>query len=337
MDSKSAGLKGRRVLVTGADGFIGSHLVEALIAEGCKVRAFVFYNSFNSWGWLDSFSKDKLKKIDVFAGDVRDFNNVLRAAENVDFIFHLAALIGIPFSYNAPDSYVDTNIRGTLNILNAAKQLKTKRILVTSTSEVYGTAKYVPIDENHPLQGQSPYSATKIGADKIAESFYRSFNLPATIVRPFNTYGPRQSARAVIPTIITQLISGEDKIMLGSLTPVRDFNYVKDICNGFIAIAKSDKTIGEEINIASQSGISIGQIAKMIIKKINPEARVVFDNKRIRPKESEVKKLLGSNKKIRNLTGWSPKYSFEEGLNETIDWFKREEHLKLYKASQYNI
>ena len=242
-----------KVLVTGADGFIGSHLVEQLLDEGYNVRAFVYYNSFNSWGWLDTLDKNKLSKIEIFSGDIRDPNGVKEAMKGIDIVFHLAALIAIPFSYHSPDSYVDTNIKGTLNVLQAARDLKTKRILITSTSEVYGTAKYVPIDENHPYQGQSPYSATKIGADRLAESFYRSFNMPITIVRPFNTYGPRQSSRAVIPTIITQLLNGETEIKLGALTPTRDFNYVKDTVKGFIEIAKSENTMGEEINIATCS------------------------------------------------------------------------------------
>ncbi|MCX5782690.1 MAG: SDR family NAD(P)-dependent oxidoreductase, partial [Elusimicrobia bacterium] len=253
-------LKGKKVIVTGSDGFIGSHLVEELLLEGCKVKAFVFYNSFNSWGWLDTLPKEKLEKIEIFAGDVRDPNGVKEALKGMEVVFHLAALIGIPFSYHSPDSYIDTNIKGTLNILQASRQHECERILVTSTSEVYGTAKYVPIDEKHPFQGQSPYSASKIGADRIAESFYRSFELPVTIVRPFNTYGPRQSARAVIPTIITQLLSGKKEIRLGSLQPTRDMVFVKDTVRGFIEIAKSDKTIGEEINIATQNEISVGDL-----------------------------------------------------------------------------
>ncbi|MBU3106210.1 SDR family NAD(P)-dependent oxidoreductase, partial [Clostridium gasigenes] len=252
----------KKVLVTGADGFIGSHLVEALLEQGYEVKAFVYYNSFNSWGWLDTLPKEKLKQIEVFSGDIRDPNGVKEAMKGIDIVFHLAALIAIPFSYHSPDSYVDTNIKGTLNVLQAARDLGTERILVTSTSEVYGTAQYVPIDELHPYQGQSPYSATKIGADRLAESFYRSFNMPITIVRPFNTFGPRQSARAVIPTIITQLLSGETEIKLGSLTPTRDFNFVKDTVQGFIEIAKCDNTIGEEINIATQDEISIGRLAE---------------------------------------------------------------------------
>jgi len=264
-------LKNKKVLVTGADGFIGSHLVDMLQKAGGKVRAFVYYNSLNSWGWLDTFPKDKLSKIEVFSGDVRDLNGVKKAMKGIDVVFHLAALIGIPFSYRSPDCYVDTNIKGTLNILQAARELKISRLLVTSTSEVYGSALYVPIDESHPLQGQSPYSATKIAADKMSESFYRSFNLPVTIVRPFNTYGPKQSARAVIPTIIIQLLTGKKEIKLGSTSPTRDFNYVKDVCNGFLAIANSSKTIGEEINIATGKDISIAELANKIVKKINPK------------------------------------------------------------------
>jgi len=330
-------LKGKKVLVTGSDGFIGSHLVEALLKEGCKVRAFVYYNAFNSWGWLDSFDKETLKKIDIFLGDVRDPNSVKKAMKNIDIVFHLAALIGIPFSYHAPDSYVDTNIKGLLNILQASKDLKTKRILATSTSEVYGTAKHTPITEEHPFQGQSPYSASKIGADRIAESFYRSFNTPVTIVRPFNTYGPRQSARAVIPTVIIQLLNGKKEIKLGSLTPTRDFSYVKDVCDGFIAIARSKETIGKEINIAAGKEVSIGELANTIVKKIYPDAKVKLDRKRMRPEKSEVMRLLGSNKKIRDLTGWKPKYSLSKGLKETIEWFKNEDNLKLYKSDIYNV
>src|SRR5208283_5108207 len=311
-------LKGKKVLVTGADGFIGSHLVEALIEEGCDVRAFVFYNSFNSWGWLDSFSKQQLKDIEVFAGDIRDPNGVRTALKGIDVVFHLAALIGIPFSYHSPDSYIDTNIKGTLNILQASRDCEVERVLVTSTSEVYGTARSVPITEDHPRQGQSPYSATKIAADAMAESFYRSYGLPVLIVRPFNTYGPRQSARAVIPTIITQLLSGNKKIKLGSLSPTRDLVYVKDTVRGFIEIALSDKTIGEEINIATQSEISIGDLAQKIIQMLDPEAKIVSDRTRLRPRKSEVERLLGSNRKIMKLTGWKPRYTLERGLKETV-------------------
>lgn len=327
----------KKILVTGADGFIGSHLTESLLEQGYDVKAFAYYNSFNSWGWLDTLDKNKLKEIEVFTGDIRDPNGVRESMKGVDEVYHLAALIAIPFSYHSPDSYVDTNIKGTLNVLQAARDLDTSRILVTSTSEVYGTAQYVPIDEKHPFQGQSPYSATKIGADRIAESFYRSFNMPITIVRPFNTYGPRQSARAVIPTIITQLLSGETEIKLGSLSPTRDFNYVKDTANGFIEIAKSDKTIGEEINIATQQEISIGEFAEEMIRQINPNAKILCDEQRLRPEKSEVNRLLGSNEKIKRLTNWSPKYTFERGVAETIEWFKKPENLAKYKADIYNI
>ncbi len=325
----------KKVLVTGADGFIGSHLTEMLVELGYEVRAFVFYNSFNNWGWLDTLPKEILSKIDIFAGDIRDPNGVREAMRGVDIVFHLAALIAIPFSYHSPDSYVDTNIKGTLNVLQAAREFDTGRVLVTSTSEVYGTAKYVPIDENHPFQGQSPYSATKIGADRLAESFYRSFNLPVTIVRPFNTYGPRQSARAVIPTIITQLLSGKTEIKLGSLEPTRDFNYVKDTANGFIEIAKADMTIGEEINIATQQEISIGQLANELIEQINPNAKIVCDNQRLRPDKSEVERLLGSNEKIKRLTGWTQKYTFKQGISETIEFLSR--NLNKYKTDIYNV
>ena len=324
-----------KVLVTGADGFIGSHLTEALLEKGYEVKAFTMYNSFNTWGWLDTFSKDKLREIEVFCGDIRDPNGVKEAMKGVDKVFHLAALIAIPFSYHSPDSYVDTNIKGTLNVLQAARELETSRILITSTSEVYGTAQYVPIDEKHPYQGQSPYSATKIGADRLAESFYRSFNLPISIVRPFNTYGPRQSARAVIPTIITQLLDGKEEIKLGSLTPTRDFNYVKDTAAGFIAISESDKTIGEEINIATQTEISIGDLAEEIIRQINPNARILCDEQRLRPEKSEVNRLLGCNKKIKKLTKWEPRYTFKQGIEETIEWIK--DNKCYYKSDIYNV
>lgn len=324
-----------KILVTGADGFIGSHLTEELVQHGYEVRAFVYYNSFNTWGWLDILPKSVLSSIEIFQGDVRDPNGVEQAMHNVDAVFHLAALIAIPFSYHSPDTYVDTNIKGTLNVLQAARKLGTKRVLVTSTSEVYGTAQYVPIDENHPFHGQSPYSATKIGADRLAESFYRSFGLPTTIVRPFNTYGPRQSARAVIPTIITQLLAGKTKIKLGSLTPTRDFNYVKDTVNGFISIYESDKTVGEEINIATQQEISIGQLAEELIRQINPKAEIICDEERLRPEKSEVNRLLGCNDKIMRMTGWRPQYSLEEGLKSTIDFFR--ENLDKYKIDIYNL
>lgn len=324
----------KKVLVTGADGFIGSHLVESLMEKGYEVKAFVYYNSFNTWGWLDTFPKEKLDKIEIFQGDIRDPNGVKEAMKDIDVVFHLAALIAIPFSYHSPDTYVDTNIKGTLNVLQAARDFGT-RVLVTSTSEVYGTAQYVPIDEKHPYQGQSPYSATKIGADRLAESFYRSFDLPVTIVRPFNTYGPRQSARAVIPTIITQLLSGVDEIKLGSLTPTRDFNYVKDTAAGFIAVYESDKTIGEEINIATQKEISIGELANELIHQINPNAKIICDEQRLRPEKSEVNRLLGANEKIKRLTMWKPQYTFEEGIAETIAFLKN--NMGRYKSNIYNI
>lgn len=324
-----------KVLVTGADGFIGSHLAEELLEQGYEVKAFTYYNSFNTWGWLDTLPKRKLDQIEIFAGDIRDPNGVYEALRGVDQVFHLAALIAIPFSYHSPDSYVDTNIKGTLNVLQAARKLETGRVLITSTSEVYGTAQYVPIDEKHPYQGQSPYSATKIGADRLAESFYRSFNMPVTIVRPFNTYGPRQSARAVIPTVITQLLAGKEEIHLGSLAPTRDFNYVKDTVSGFISISRYETTIGEEINIATQKEISIGELAAEIINQINPRAKIVCEEERLRPEKSEVNRLLGSNTKIRALTDWEPKYTLREGISETIEWIK--ENMHAYKTDIYNI
>lgn len=324
----------KKVLVTGADGFIGSHLTETLVKKGYQVRAFVFYNSFGTWGWLDTLPASVMSQVEIFQGDVRDPNGVYEAMVGCDAVFHLAALIAIPFSYHSPDTYVDTNIKGTLNVLQAARKLGT-RVLVTSTSEVYGTALYVPIDEKHPYQGQSPYSATKIGADRLAESFYRSFDLPVTIVRPFNTYGPRQSARAVIPTIITQLLSGKEEIKLGSLTPTRDFNYVKDTANGFIAIYESEKTIGEEINIATQKEISIGELAQELVRQINPNATIICDEQRLRPEKSEVNRLLGCNEKIKKLTDWTPQFTFEQGLKETIDFLRV--NIGKYKADIYNL
>lgn len=326
----------KKILITGADGFIGSHLTEELVRKGFSIKAFAYYNSFNTWGWLDTLPQDIMKNVEVFTGDIRDPNGVRTAMQGVDCVFHLAALIAIPFSYHSPDSYVDTNIKGTLNILQSARDNDNiERVLVTSTSEVYGTAQYVPIDEKHPFKGQSPYSATKIGADRLAESFYRSFNLPVTIVRPFNTYGPRQSARAVVPTIITQLLDGAAEIKLGSLTPTRDFNYVKDTVAGFIAISESNKTIGEEINIATQKEISIGDLAQTIINQINPNAMIICDEQRLRPKKSEVNRLLGSNEKITRLTDWSPMYSLDEGIKATISWMR--DNITRYKSDIYNI
>ena len=305
--------------------------------RGCDVRAFVFYNSFNSWGWLDTLSPERQKQLDVFAGDIRDPNGVREAMVGCDVVFHLAALIAIPFSYHSPDSYVDTNIKGTLNVLQAAKLLGTSKVIVTSTSEVYGTAQYAPIDEKHPFQGQSPYSATKIGADRLAESYYRSFGTPVVIVRPFNTYGPRQSARAVIPTIITQLLTGKTELKLGSLTPTRDFNYVIDTVNGFIALAESDETVGEEVNIATGVEHTVGDVAKFLLSEINPSAKLIVEEERLRPENSEVFRLIGDATKIKSLTAWKPTYDLEAGLRNTIAWFKEPENLLRYKAWLYNI
>ncbi len=330
-------LPAKKILVTGADGFIGSHLVEKLVENNYDVRAFVLYNSFNSWGWLDSLPSDVKKKIDVYSGDIRDMNSVRNAMKGISDVYHLAALIAIPYSYYSPESYVDTNITGTLNLLLASRDSEVERILVTSTSEVYGTAKYVPIDELHTRQAQSPYSATKIGADAIAESFYRSFNLPVTIVRPFNTFGPRQSARAVIPTIITQLLNGRKEIKLGSLHPTRDLLYVEDTAEAFIQIANSKQTIGQELNIATQQEISIGDLAKMIMKILKKNAKIVSDDIRKRPQKSEVERLLGSAEKLKKLTGWKPKYSLEEGLEKTIRWFSIPENIGKYKSDIYNV
>jgi NAD dependent epimerase/dehydratase len=328
---------GKKVLVTGADGFIGSHLVEHLIEEGFQVKAFVYYNSFNSWGWLDTLPKEVLNKIEIFTGDIRDPNGVRTAVKGVDIIYHLAALIAIPYSYHSPDSYVDTNVKGTLNILQAARDFNIERVIVTSTSEVYGTALYVPIDEKHPKQGQSPYSASKIGADAMADSFFRSFNLPVTIVRPFNTFGPRQSARAVIPTIITQLLAGKIEIMLGALNPTRDLLFVKDTVKGFVEISNSSQTIGQEINIATQQEISIKDLAQNIINIINPNAKIISEDVRLRPEKSEVERLLGSAEKIKSLTKWEPSFNLEQGLKQTIEWFRNPINLKQYKTDIYNV
>jgi len=330
-------LKGKKVLITGADGFIGSHLTEHLLDEGCEVKAFVFYNSFNSWGWLDTLPKEKLDRIEIFAGDVRDPNGVRTAIKGCDMVFHLAALIAIPYSYHSPDSYVDTNVKGTLNVLQACRDFNVERLLVTSTSEVYGTAQYVPINEIHPKQGQSPYSASKIGADFMADSFYRSFDLPVTIVRPFNTYGPRQSARAVIPTIITQLLSGKNEIKLGALHPTRDLLFVKDTVKGFAEIAKVPGLIGHEVNIATNNEISIGELAQNMIEQINPNAVIKTDEVRMRPDKSEVFRLYGDNEKIIEHTDWTCSYSLSAGIAETIEWFKVEENIKGYKVDIYNV
>lgn len=328
-------LKGKRVLVTGADGFIGSHLTEMLVKEGAKVKALSVYNSFNYWGWLEDV--DCLKEIEVISGDVRDPHFCKEITKNVDVIFHLAALIAIPYSYVAPDSYVDTNVKGTLNICQAAKENNVSRVLVTSTSEVYGTALYVPIDEKHPLQPQSPYSASKIGADAMAMSFFNAFNLPVTIVRPFNTYGPRQSARAVIPTIISQIAAGKKQIKLGDITPTRDFNYVTDTCRGFIDIANCEKSIGETVNIGSNFEISVGDTLNLIKKIMKSDVEFITDNQRIRPEKSEVNRLWCDNSKIKSLSGFEPKINIEEGLKKTIEWFTKPENLSKYKTEIYNV
>lgn len=331
-----------KILVTGADGFIGSHLVEHLVKSGHTVRAFCYYNSFNSWGWLDRADPTIKNKFEVFMGDIRDPNGVREAMKGCDTVMHLAALIAIPYSYHSPDSYVDTNIKGTLNIVQAARDLGVKRVLSTSTSEVYGTARYVPIDEEHPLQGQSPYSATKIGADQIALSFHKSFGTPVTIVRPFNTYGPRQSARAIIPTIITQITSGQRKIKLGSLHPTRDFNFVEDIVRGFMAIEKSNKTIGEVINLGSGFEISIGDTAKTIAEIMGvKDCEWLHDAARVRPEKSEVERLWAKNDKAKTLADWVPAHGglvgFKQGLKKTIDWFIDPKNLSTYKSDIYNI
>lgn len=323
-----------RVLVTGADGFIGSHLTEMLLEQGYLVKALSYYNSFNDWGWLNDL---KHPNLEVVTGDIRDPYFCKHISKDVDQIFHLAALIAIPYSYVAPNSYVDTNIKGTLNICQAAKENGVGRVLITSTSEVYGTAQYVPIDEKHPKQPQSPYSATKIGADAIAMSFYNTFELPVVIVRPFNTYGPRQSARAIIPTIITQIANGKKEIKLGDLTPTRDFNFVKDTCKGFIELSKCDAAIGQEVNVCSNYEISMRDTLNMIARLMNSDVKFVEDEARIRPKNSEVFRLWGENARVKSLTGFTPSYSLEEGLKETIAWFLDKENLKKYKADMYNV
>lgn len=325
----------KNALVTGADGFIGSHLTELLLQSGYSVRALAQYNSFNYWGWLEDIPQNK--NLEVVTGDIRDPHFCKEIVKDIDTIFHLAALIAIPYSYVAPDSYVDTNVKGTLNICQAAKEAGGIRVIHTSTSEVYGTAQYVPIDENHPKQPQSPYSASKIGADMMAMSFYNAFGLPVTIARPFNTYGPRQSARAIIPTIITQIAAGIKEIKLGDLTPTRDFNYVKDTAQGFLALAKSDKTIGKEINISSNYEISMANTLNLIKKFMGSDVIFITDNQRIRPHNSEVYRLWGENKLIKELTDWQPKYNIEQGLRETVEWFVKAENLKKYKARIYNI
>ena len=332
---------GKKVLVTGADGFIGSHLVEHLIEEGFQVKAFVYYNSFNSWGWLDHVSADVKGGFDVLAGDVRDPYGVKEAMKGCDVVLHLAALIAIPYSYHSPDTYVDTNIKGTLNVMQAARELSVKRVIHTSTSEVYGTARFVPITEMHPLQAQSPYSATKIAADQLAYSFYASFGLPVVIARPFNTYGPRQSARAVIPTIITQIAKGKREIKLGAISPTRDFNYVQDTVAGFISVLNSDNGLGEVVNFGSNFEISVGDTAYLIAKIMNVEIEIITDEVRLRPENSEVERLWADNSKAKQMFGWQPNYSgregFKKGLIETTEWFVQHHNLLAYKSDIYNV
>lgn len=330
-----------KIIVTGADGFIGSHLTETLIRAGHDVRAFTLYNSFNSWGWIDTLPKDIRENIDVFAGDIRDPYGVKKAMKGCNVVLHLAALIAIPYSYHSPDTYIDTNVKGTLNVLQAARELGVKRVIHTSTSEVYGTARFVPITEEHPLQGQSPYSASKIGADQLAYSFYASFGLPVVIMRPFNTYGPRQSARAVIPTIITQIANGQHQIKLGAVSPTRDFNYVKDTVAGFIAAMNSEKGLGEVINLGSNYEISVGDTVRLIADVMDKKIEIITDEVRLRPENSEVERLWADNTKAKELLNWKPEYGglegFRRGLTETIEWFSKPENLRSYKANIYNI
>ncbi|OSB14041.1 NAD-dependent 4,6-dehydratase LegB [Clostridium botulinum] len=328
-------LEEKKVLVTGSEGFIGSHLIERLIELGAEVTALVQYNSFNNWGWIDTFSKEVKDSINVVTGDVREYDGMKRIIKGQDVVFHLAALIAIPYSYLSPMAYVRTNVEGTTNVLEACREYEVEKIVHTSTSETYGTALYVPIDEKHPMQGQSPYSASKIGADKMAESFYKSFNLPVATIRPFNTYGPRQSARAVIPTIISQILTGKTEIKLGSLSPTRDFNYVKDTAEAFIKVAESDKTIGQVINAGSNYEISIGDTVKKIINIIGKDVKVLCDEERIRPEKSEVNRLWADNRKIKELTSWNPRYNLDDGLKETIEWIRN--NMKYFKTDIYNV
>lgn len=330
-----------KILVTGADGFIGSHLTEELVRQGYDVRAFVYYNSFNSWGWLDQSPREIKDSLDVFSGDIRDPFGVKEAMKGCTHVLNLAALIAIPYSYHSPATYIETNINGALNIVQAARELDVEKVVQTSTSEVYGTALYVPIDEEHPLQGQSPYSASKIGADQIAMSYYRSFDTPVSLIRPFNTYGPRQSARAVIPTIISQLANGKKTIKLGAVSPTRDFNFIKDTVSGFVSVMNSEKAIGEVINIGSNYEVSIGETAKIIADIMNVNLKIETDEQRLRPEKSEVNRLWAENKKAKELIGWQPQYSgkegFRQGLKETIEWFTNSQNLAQYKADVYNI
>lgn len=334
-------LNDKKILITGADGFIGSHLTEKLVRRGFRVRAFVYYNSFNSWGWLDTLSVEVKQHIEVFSGDIRDPHGIKEAMKGCDVVFHLAALIAIPYSYHSPDTYIDTNIKGTLNIVQAARELGIQKVVHTSTSEVYGTAKFVPITEEHPLQGQSPYSASKIGADQIAMSFYSSFETPVSIIRPFNTYGPRQSARAVIPTVITQIADGKRLLKLGAVHPTRDFNYVADTVRGFIAVAESDRSIGQVINIGSNYEISVKDTVQIIAETMGVQVEITEEKVRLRPQKSEVERLWADNSKAKDLLGWEPLYGgingLKRGLAETATWFTNKENLKQYKANFYNI
>lgn len=334
-------LNGKRVLVTGADGFIGSHLTEHLVAQGADVRAFVYYNSFNSWGWLDEAPAPVKNAIEVFAGDIRDPHGVRTAMKGCDVVMHLAALIAIPYSYHSPDTYVDTNVKGTLNVVQAARELGVERVVHTSTSEVYGTARFVPITEDHPLQGQSPYAASKIGADQMATSFHLSFGTPVAVIRPFNTYGPRQSARAVIPTIITQIAAGARQIKLGALHPTRDFNHVRDTVRGFVAVTECDAAVGRVVNVGSNYEVSIGDTARLVAELMDREVEFVSDDQRLRPALSEVERLWADNTRARELAGWAPEYSGRDGLRrgllETIEWFSNRDNLRRYKTGIYNI
>lgn len=334
-------IAGKKVFVTGADGFIGSHLVEHLLERGADVRAFVYYNSFNSWGWLDTLSDDVKRQLDVVSGDIRDPHGVRHAMKGCNVVMHLAALIAIPFSYHSPDTYVDTNVKGTLNIVQAARELGVERVVHTSTSEVYGTARFVPITEQHPLQGQSPYAASKTGADQMALSFQLSFNTPVAVIRPFNTYGPRQSARAVIPTIITQIAAGARHIKLGAVSPTRDFNFVKDTVRGFVAVAECDAAVGRVVNVGSNYEVSVGDTARTIARVMGRDIEIESDEQRLRPPGSEVERLWADNTLARELCGWTPEYAgldgFERGLKATVDWFSKPENLSRYKAGLYNI
>jgi dTDP-glucose 4,6-dehydratase len=334
-------LDGKKILVTGADGFIGSHLCEALVRDGHDVRAFVLYNSFNSWGWLDTAPEEVRRSLDVFSGDIRDPHGVRQAMRGCDVVLHLAALIAIPYSYHSPDTYVETNVKGTLNVLQAARELGVAKVVHTSTSEVYGTARFVPITEDHPLQGQSPYSATKIAADQLALSFYTSFDTPVAVIRPFNTYGPRQSARAIIPTIITQLANGRRLVRLGATAPTRDFSYVDDTVRGFIAVAESPRSAGQVINVGSNFEISVGDTARLIAEVMQQDVEIETDSERLRPERSEVERLWADNSKAKDLLGWRPEYGgedgFRRGLARTVEWFTRPENLRTYKSDLYNI